>query len=150
MRAFMDSSTAMLIYQSMIIPILTYCSLSLYGSTPAHIKRKVFSLEDHAQKIIGNRCSIPCSEELIRKQICMTVHKCMYDTNMCSHFKNLFNLKYNSKNTRNNGTKIEVPKIKLEAARASFFYQGAILFNNLPKDLRVESDFSKFKVLLRI
>ena len=59
MRNYMDSKTAILIYQSMIVPILTYCPLTLYGSTPPYIKNRIAAMEDHAQFIIGNGVTIP-------------------------------------------------------------------------------------------
>ena len=46
-------------------------------------------------------------------------------------------------NTRRNGTKIEVPKIKLEAASKCTYFQGAIIFDELPTDTRKETNFQK-------
>ena len=54
LRSHMDSKTAKLIYKSMIVPILTYCPLSLYGSIPPHLKNRINAMEARAQLIIGN------------------------------------------------------------------------------------------------
>ena len=37
-RAFMDRKTSTIVYQTMITPLLTYCSLSLYVATPQYVK----------------------------------------------------------------------------------------------------------------
>ena len=58
-------------------------------------------------------------------------------------------LKNSTVNTRNNGTMINIPRINLEIARASFYYQGASLFNKLPKEIRAENDFISFKNKLK-
>ena len=52
-------------------------------------------------------------------------------------------------NTRNNGSMVYVPIIKNEVARASFYYQGATLFNSLPKEIRTKNNHVKFKRLLK-
>ena len=59
-------------------------------------------------------------------------------------FKEYFKLRTTA-NTRGNGTRIEISKIKLEAARKSTYYQGAIVFYGLPENMREESDFRAFK-----
>jgi len=50
MRIFMDATTATLVYQSMIIPTLTYCAFSLYGATPPYLQQRICQLEDRAQR----------------------------------------------------------------------------------------------------
>ena len=60
----------------MIVPILTYGSLSLYGSAPPHIKSKIEKVEDRAQLMIGNSERIPKAESIKKKQLCTFVHKC--------------------------------------------------------------------------
>ena len=46
---------------------------------------------------------------------------------------------------------IRVPiKVKLEFARSSFYFQGAIVYNNLPREIRMEKNYLKFKSLLKL
>jgi len=74
------------------------------------------------------------------------VHKCLHNKNkVCDAFKSYFTIKHSNANTRDNDTMLIIPKIKLEAARASFYYQGAILFNKLPKPIRIDNDLNSFK-----
>lgn len=51
-------------------------------------------------------------------------------------------------NTRYKGTKLEIPKIKLEAVRKSTCYQGSTVFNELPENMMKETDCGTFKKLL--
>ena len=141
----MDAKTTKLIYQAMIVPILTYGSLSLYGSTPPHIKSKIEKVEDRAQLIIGNSETIPKAESIKRKQLCTFVHKCLHNDDICSEFKENYTIRKTTANTRCNGTKLDIPKIKLEAARKSTYYQGAIVFNELPENTRKETNYRTFK-----
>ena len=86
----MDAKTTKLIYQDMIVPILTYRSLSLYGSTPPHKKSKIEKVEDRAQLIIGNSERIPKTESIKKKQLCTFVHKCLHNEDICSEFKEYY------------------------------------------------------------
>ena len=126
MRSHMDTKTAKLIYQSMIAPILTYCPLALYGSIPPYLKSKINALEVRAQSIIGPEKVVE-SEVINKKRLCIFVHKCLHGNEFDEHFKDYFKFKKTTVTTRDNGTKIIVPRIKLEVARKSAFFQGAIL-----------------------
>ena len=129
----------------MIVPILTYGSLSLYGSTLPYIKSKIEKFEDRALLIIGNSERLPKTESNKKKQLCTFVHKCLHNEDICREFKEYYMIRKTTANTRCNGTKLEIPKIKLEAARKSTYYQGAIVFNELPENTRKETDFRTFK-----
>ena len=43
-----------------------------------------------------------------------------------------------SQNTRGNNVNLSLPKVKTEAGRKRFAYQGTIIFNKLPNDLKTE------------
>ena len=45
MRSFMDTETASVIYQSMILPFLTNCTFATYGATANYLKEKTVGLE---------------------------------------------------------------------------------------------------------
>ena len=147
-RSFMDSKTTKLRYQSLIVPTLTYGSLSLYGSAPPYIRLQIEKIEDRAQLIIGNSETIPKAETTNKKHLCTFVHKCLHSEGVFKEFKDYFKVGRTNANTRHNGTNIEIPKIKLETARKSTYYQGATIFNELPTNLREETDFRIFKKVL--
>ena len=141
----MDAKTTKLIYQAMIVPIFTYGSLALFGSTPLHIESKIEKIEDRVQFIIGNNETIPKAEYIKKKQLCIFVHKCLHNDDICCEFKEYFKIRNISANTRWNGMKIDIPRIKLEGARKATYLQGAIIFNELPEHTRKEADFRAFK-----
>ena len=50
-----------------------------------------------------------------------------------------------SQNTRENNVNLSLPKVKTETGRKRFAYQGTIIFNKLPYDLKTEQPFLRFK-----
>ena len=49
------------------------------------------------------------------------------------------------KDTWGNGSRLRLPKVKTEAGRKIFAFQGTLIFNGLPTDLRNEAYFVNFK-----
>ena len=60
----------------------------------------------------------------------------------------IFQVVNHHKNTRNNGVLLKVPRLKLEYARGSFYHTGSTLYNELPRDIRSNQNFIKFKSML--
>ncbi len=54
-----------------------------------------------------------------------------------------------AKNTRNNGTSVRIPKIRLESTKHAFYYNGAIEFYKLPHDIRAIYSLMLFKRKLK-
>ena len=146
-RCFVDADTALSIYQAMIAPLLTYCSFSLYGSTPTHIQQKISNFESRAEILVGRK--LPRRENIIKKRMCAYVHRCLHKNNVCNSFENYFQIKTTQVNTRSNGTMLSIPKVKLNVSRSSFYFQGTVVFNDLPKYIRTEKNFTTFKTKLR-
>ena len=46
--------------------------------------------------------------------------------------------------TRGNNSKLRLPKVKTESCRKMFSFQGALIFNKLPEDLRNETSLLIF------
>ena len=67
-----------------------------------------------------------------------------FQFSFCPHFL-IFKMRRTNVNIRCIGTRIESPKIKLEAARKSTYYQWSIIFNELPTNTRKETDFRTIK-----
>ena len=44
---------------------------------------------------------------------------------------------------------VKIPKVKLEAALSSFYFQGAVASNKISREVRMEKDITKFKSLLK-
>ena len=97
-------------------------------------KRMIRSIETRSLEIISPKCS--SKNSFLQKRACCFVFDCLNGT-ACFPFKNYFHrLHYNALNTRNNGKTTEVPKVKLDFARRSFYFLGASIFNSLPLSLR--------------
>ena len=69
----------------------------------------------------------------------------MTGEDICSEFKEYYMIRETTANTRCNGTKLEIPKIKLEATRTLIYYQGTTVFNELPENTRKGTDLRTFK-----
>ena len=55
---------------------------------------------------------------------------------MPDYLQELFHLRVNNYNLRDSDHKLELPKPRTEYLKRSFSYSGALLWNNLPNDLR--------------
>ena len=93
MRSHMDYKTSKLIFQSMIIPILTYCPLSLYGSIPPYMKNRINAMEARAQLIIDNENEVAKSEIINKKRLCLFVHKFYIPTSVMTILVTILRLK---------------------------------------------------------
>ena len=141
-RPMIDSKTSCKIFNAMILPFLTYCTFTIIGSIPEYLKSRILQLEARAQKVVGTGFKVEKSAKVLRTKTAKHVHRCL-SNNVCTNFKNYFDL-CSGRNTRNQGILIRLPKTKLEAARKSFYFQGAMVFNNLPIEIRKEKEFACF------
>ena len=144
-RPLLTSNAAEKIFNSMIVPIITYCCIVKIRLTDTQ-KANLASIDYHASKLIYSRNSskrVTSTYGRMQKQACSTVRKCITG-NVCSPFKNYFKVNTHVRVTRNNNCSINLPKIKLEIGRQSFYYQGCRLYNELPLEIRKEEDYKNF------
>ena len=59
---------------------------------------------------------------------------------VCSNFKDYFNMKKHHLGTRSRKTFLQTPKVNLEIAKNGFFFMGAKLYNLLPIDISESAD----------
>ena len=78
-----------------------------------------------------------------------TIHNHYYNNNVCTPFKGSFTKIEHNINTRNNGCSLKLPKAKLEFGRRSFAFQGALVYNTLPRHLRTVNSRFLFKSNLK-
>ena len=124
--AFLELS-AEKIYKAMIEPVFTYCgTLVSIGHVPVKVELKALNVEVRKSATV---------ESLIKRQSCQLVFDCLQD-NVCTPFKGYFTKIEHNINTRNNGCSLKLPKAKLEFGRRSFAFQGALVYNTLPRHLR--------------
>ena len=67
--------------------------------------------------------------------------------NVCENFNDYFAINYHAKNTRNRNELLKLPRVKLDFAKRSFKYMGAILYNDLPLNIRACENDQDFKKL---
>ena len=147
-RPQLTTEAALSIYKTMLIPIFTYCSI-LTGNPTKSFETKIMNMENRVRNIVFNGIvpkdlRIVSVKELTQKKICLQVFN-IINGNTCANFKNYFEIMNN--NTRNKNYIIRLPKIKLEVCRKSFFFNGGIMYNNLPKPIRsaaTQDEFLKF------
>ena len=121
-RPVIDTDTACLIFKIMNLPKLTYCPYSTFGNIPNYVQNKIQYIENRAQNIIGK--PLPYStKNFQRRRIATYVHQCLTN-NVSKNFENYFEVIENKINTRNSGTLVRLPKVKLEVTRKSSFFPG--------------------------
>ena len=129
------------IYRAMIMPIFTYCGQITLGWSETR-RCQIRNLEQRSHRIIlqNSKClncelRLSSIENFLKKKACLFVFDCLKG-NVCSPFKDYFNLLIHDFNTRNSGTTIALPKVKLDFARKSFYFLGASAFNSLPLKIK--------------
>jgi len=145
LRGQMTQKAALAIYQTMVIPLLTYCSIITCNNNEP-FKKKLVSIENRAERIIFNgaqQAKISSINDEVKKRICCQVFACI-NNETCDPFKNYFEIMEN--NTRNKGKLIRLPKANLECFKKSFYFYGAKVFNSLSlksRSARSKSEFLK-------
>ena len=140
MREYMAPTTRRLIYQMMIVPLLTYSStvdLELLES----ITRR-------SSDIISDGKPVKNIHSEILFQCCKLVRQCL-DGTVCNNLKNYFEITNHTVNTRNNQISLKLPKVKLSCAKKAFYFIGAKAYNNIPKNIRDISNFNNFTNTLK-
>ena len=120
-RSNTDTLSAERIYRAMIMPIFTCGQITLRWSETRRCQ--IRNLEQRSHRIIlqNSKC-LNCEVRLysieifLKKKACLFVFDCLKG-NVCSPFKDYFNLQTHDFNTRNSGATIALPKVKLDFAR---------------------------------
>ena len=137
LRPNLSQKAAKSIYESVIVPVFTYCSLIFINTTTTE-KMKLDSFHKRALKVINWKCnssvSLPSINTVFKKRACEFVAFCL--TTDIEQFKSYFELIRHQRSTRNNGFIIRIPNMKLEYARKSVKYSCCKIFNDLPLQIR--------------
>ena len=145
-RPLLTIKAANTLYLALVVPILTYCPSVCFSFTETQ-KRKLASIDERASRIISTRFVhvTPTSIETLKlKRTVVFVHQCIkQDVN--ENFRNYFETFETGRNTRNSGTCLRLPKVKLQAARKAFYFLGAKMYNDLPLGVRRETNTNNFK-----
>ena len=153
-RSSLTVQSARMIYQSMIVPLMTYCDMVTLN-LPESWLSKFVNLENRAKKIIANGLSIENGDLNIRDfystrifNAVIVVFKSLNGLS-CEPFNDYFQIMSHQQNTRNNDYCLRLPEVKLEVARKGFYFQGAMAFNKLPLHVRQINSIVHFKSALK-
>ena len=75
------------------------------------------------------------------------VYKVLINDNACGNFNDYLAINYHVKNTRNRNKLLKLPRVKLEFAKRSFKYMGAISYNDLPLNIYACENDQNFRKL---
>ena len=127
-----------------IVPIVMYSTMISLHLTNTQ-RNKLISLNNRAEKIIGDGIKIKSIENRMKMKVCTFVRQCL-EGKTCHNFENYFVLNNHVKRTRNNGKHITVPSVRLEFGKKAFKFQGAKVYNDLPlfiRDVPSETEFRR-------
>ena len=126
----------------MVLPILTYPGAvkSIYMKTKS---KCLISLNIRAKRLTKNG-NIKNVLHEVNKRNCIFVKKCLLKRTNSSFFDNYFQVPKWGQQTRNNGIMLKLPSVKLEIHKQSFYFNGARLYNSLPREIRLKRGLSEF------
>ena len=143
-RVNITSATANIIYNSMIAPMMLYCS-PVYFRLPG-VHQKFTKLETRAYKTIKIRLQNTITNK-IKQRSAVEVFKHIHQLKKNDIIK--FDVFQHNISTRGNGNRLVIPKSKNEAGRRSFNAQGALIFNSLPEHMLNEKSILICKRLVK-
>ena len=143
------------IYKALIEPHFDYCSAVWDGLTQ-QLSEKLQKLQNRAIRVI-TKSSYDTSSRLLltslgwdnlssrrAKQKANLMYKCI--NNLApAYLCNLFLPRIPSYDFRNAKKKLLLPKPRTDYLKHSFSYSGAILWNNLPEEIRTSNSLAFFK-----
>ena len=154
-RPFISESSALQIYQALILPHFDYCS-SVWDELNVTLSDKLQKLQNRAARVI-TRSSYDTSTSFLLKRLhwddLSTRRKKLKATLMFKTIKglsplylqNLFSIRSTSYNLRDSEIKLDLPKPRTNYRKRSFGYSGALLWNSLPVNLRKTDSLGRFK-----
>ena len=124
----------------MIRSVLLYCYPTL--SIGESAKKKLQPIQDRGRQIIA--LTENTLDQVWKKRVSIDVFKLL---NVSCRFplQKMFKRLNYGKDTRGNGSRLMLPKVKSEAGRKSFDFQNALSFYGLPIDIINESHFLNFE-----
>ena len=141
-RNDMSPHVAETIFRMMISPIFHYCSNIFLYNNQVRFQR----IQDRAQCIVYGRKHQAWRSIVNERKIrcAVDVFRCLNNTSP-GNFENYFTRLNHSLHTRGNKSSIKLPKVRTESGRKSFSFQGGLVFNELPREIRNETSIVRFK-----
>ena len=134
------------IYRVMILPLLIYCNSIFVEMSPSK-KQQFESIQIRSLKIINGRRSsvkLPSINHIRNRMCAVEVFKCLNGLAPPDSMEYFKRVKH-SKATRGNEHNLMLPRVKSEAGRKTFAFQGVKIFNKVPNKLKSETSILNFK-----
>ena len=154
-RPFISKETAILIYNTLIMPHFDYCS-PVWDCLSGYLSDKLQKLQNRAARVITKSPFDASSNHLLstlswerlslrrKKQKALTMYKTMNDL-APEYLQSLFSQRHSAYSLRNSEGRLTLSKPSTNYLKRSFSYSGAMLWNNLPKNLKNAASVEHFK-----
>ena len=153
MRTSLTSHAAESIYKAIVLPKMLYCSAPTLKISDT-MGRKFENLQARAIKIIHHHSEFDQERGYMtifnkkKFKAGILIFKCLQGTtipNFASYAERVSH-KYGK---RGNKANLRVPRVRTEAAKKSFWFQGPSCYNELPVEIRSLESFVVFKHRLK-
>ena len=154
-RPFVSMHTAVEIYKGLIEPHFDYCS-AVWDGLSQQLSDKLQKLQNRAARVITKSSYDASSRQLLNflgwdnlsirraKQKANLMYKCT--NNLApAYLCNLFAPRISNYDLRDVNGKLLLPKPRTDYLKRSFTYSGALLWNNLPEEVRTANSLDVFK-----
>ena len=154
-RQFIDTNTALKIYGKLMQPHFDYCS-SVWDGLNITLNDKLQKLQNKAARVITKSQYDASSRYLFsklgwdnlltrrKKHKAILMFKTINDLTPF-YLHELFESRSTGYNLRNSEHTLFVPKPRTNYGKRSFSYSGAVLWNDLPQNVRTTCSLSQFK-----
>ena len=144
LRPNLNVKAAKMIYMNIVIPVFTYC-----GTVNLNLSRtslgKLDRIHERAIDIITktNPVKLTPIMNYVKGHACQIVRTSI-TRQLPAPMTNYFELLSHSKSTRNNKLSIALPRVRTKEAQNGFYYHGAMIYNSLTRDIRMQQNQNLF------
>ena len=155
MKPFISESTALQIYQALILPHFDYCS-PVWDELSVTLSDKLQKVQNRAARVI-TRSSYDTSASILlnrlnwhnlstrRKKLKATLRFKIIKGLSPEYLQDLFSIRSTKYNLRDSEIKLNLPKPRTNYCKRALGYSGALLWNSLPVHLRKSDSLRYFK-----
>ena len=146
-RSFITTNykTAVQVYFALIQPHFDYCC-SVWDGLGETFSTKIGNYKTERLGSLLDRALTPMENLYVRRRKLKA--QLIFKTpkgNMPSYLRTLFSIRNTKYNFRNNQFKLNLPKPRTNYLKRSLSYDGALLWNSLPEEIRSLTVFPHFK-----
>ena len=156
-RTFVPQNTLILMYKALVLPYSDYCS-EVWGCLGKTLSEKLQKLQNRAGRIITFSDYDVRSADILHslgwetldqrraKQLATSIYKAvnnLYPNELNTIFESTSQV--HSHNLRGSSHSMFTPRPRTEAGKRSFGYRGAVLWNDLPDEIRSQASIFLFK-----